>query len=279
MIRIVVDSGADYRPEERAKKGLELVPLKVAFGEESFLDGVDLTREAFFDRLTKGKKFPVTSQPSPVDYLRIFEDAKEKGDTVICVTIASALSGTFQSAAIARQMAEYANIYLVDSKSATVGIQLLVDEALRMRDAGGDAGEIVEAMERLRSRICVYFVVDTLEYLYRGGRLSKKGALAGRLVNMKPVLTLNPKGEVTVADLCLGRGRALAAAAGHLLKNPPDPDFPVYSIYSCGLKNCEKLEARLLDMEIPIESRKQISAAIGAHTGPGAAGAVYIKNT
>ncbi len=278
MIRIIVDSGADYLPGELAGKGLEMVPLKVAFGEKSFLDGVDLTREEFFDMLSQKKTFPVTSQPSPEDYLKIFEDAKEKGDTVICVTIASVLSGTFQSAAIARQMADYDAVYLVDSKSATTGIQLIVDQAVKMRDAGADAESIVQEMERLRSRVCIYFMVNTLEYLYRGGRLSRTGSLAGRLVHMKPVLSLSPEGEVIVTDLCLGRSRAIAAAAGHLCETPPDPSFPVYSLYSIGPDGCEKLEARLGNMDISISRRRQIGGVIGAHVGPGVAGFAYVKN-
>ncbi len=275
MIRIIVDSGADYRQSELAEKQIELVPLQVTFGEQTYADGVDLTRKEFFQMLCSRKDFPHTSQPSPEAFANIFADAKEEGDTLICLTVSSLLSGTFQSAAIAKQMVRYDGIYLVDSRSASVGIQFLADRACKLRDAGADISEIVQELEDMRSRICIYFVVDTLEYLYRGGRLSRTGSLAGRLVHMKPVLTLDRKGEVLAADLCLGSARAIRTAAGYLKKSLPDPAFPVYSLYSTGFENCGKLEERLEEMGIRFD-RRQIGCAIGAHVGPGVAGAAYV---
>ncbi len=277
MIRIIVDSGADYLPEELVRKQIEMVPLSLTFGEDVYRDGIDLTREEFFHRLTGGKEFPHTSQPSPEAFLTLFEEAKEKGDTVICITIASVLSGTFGSAAIAKQLADYEEIYLVDSKAASAGIQYLADQAVRMRDAGESAAEIVEEVGHLRDRIHIYFVVDTLTYLYRGGRLSKTGALAGKLMHMKPVLTLDEKGQVTVSELCLGSARSIEACVRHLKEEQPDPDFPVYSFFSIGLKNCGKLETRLEALGIHKYERRQIGCAIGAHAGPGAAGVAFVE--
>ncbi len=277
MIRIVVDSGADYLPEELEEKQIEMVPLFVAFGEDVYRDGVEITREQFFDRLMQGKEFPHTSQPSPEAFLSIFEKAKERGDAVICITISSALSGTLGSAAIAKGLADYEEIYLVDSRMASAGIQFLADQAVKMRGEGKDAARIVEELEHLKDRIRVYFVVDTLEYLYRGGRLSKGGSVAGKLMHMKPVLSLNEKGEVVVSELCLGSARSIEACVRHLKEEEPDMDFPVLSFCSSGLKNCERLEARLAGLGILRPIRRQIGCVIGAHAGPGAAGTAFVK--
>ncbi len=279
MIRIIVDSSADYRPEELHKKNLEMVPLTVSFGEKSYRDGLDLSREDFFTLLTTEKEFPKTSQPSPDAFLPLFEEAGAAHDAVIYVSLASVLSGTYQSAAIARQLSGYDQIYLVDSQTATAGTQILVDRAVQMRSLSYPAPDIVRELETLRDRIRVYFIVDTLEYLYRGGRLSKSSALAGKLVHMKPVLTLSKGGEVTVCDLSLGLSRGMEAIARHVREEAPDPDFPVYPLYSSGLKNCARLEKRLRALQIPIAKRRQIGGVIGAHVGPGVAGIIYVAKS
>ncbi len=277
MIRIIADSGCDYLSDEIEKRKIETVPLQLRFGGKDYLDGVDLKRERFFEMLLAGKDFPVTSQPSPAAFLELFEKAKEKGDDVVCVLISSALSGTYQSAQMAKQIADYERIYLVDSKSASIGIQYLLDRACKLRDEGQSAACIQSELERLKSRICVYFLVDTLEYLHRGGRLSRSGMLAGELVKMKPVLSLDKAGSVGVSDLSLGISRAMRAIIRHLKQIPMDEAFPLYSLFSVGTENAEKLEEKLIKEGFAFQGRKQIGAAIGAHIGPGAAGIFYIK--
>ncbi len=279
MIRIIADSGCDYLPEEIERRKIELVPLQLCFGGKNYLDGVDLKREAFFEMLQKRKDFPVTSQPSPAAFLKFFEEAKKNRDEVICILISSALSGTFQSALMAKKIADYDRIYLVDSKNASIGIQYLLDRACEMREDGESADLIVRELESLKERICVYFMVDTLEYLYRGGRLSRGGMLAGRLARMKPVLSLDQEGGVSVSDLGLGTSRAMHAVIRHLKQTPRDASFPLYSLFSAGTENTEKLEEKLLKEGFAVQGRKQIGAVIGAHIGPGATGIFYIKET
>ncbi len=279
MIRIIVDSASDYLPRELEEKNVSMVPLQMSFGPERFLDNVDISREEFYNLLTTRDDFPVTSQPSPEAFLKFFLAAKGAGDEVICITISSALSGTFQSAVIAGHEAEYDQIYLVDSMTASVGVQFLGDLACRMRDEGKGVSEIVEALELIRGKIRVCFMVDTLEYLYRGGRLSRTGAKAGELVNMKPLLTLDEEGNVKISDLCLGTSRAIKMMARRVKMDIPDSEFPVYSLYSSGTENCEKLEEQLSKNQISFFTRRQIGAVIGSHIGPGAAGVFYVKSS
>lgn len=276
MIRFLVDTSSDYLPEEMKEKNIEFVPLQVLIGEKNYLDGVDLSREEFFKLLTEGEVFPKTSQPSVVAFQEIFEDVKKKGDEMICLPISSTLSGTFQSALMAKEMVDYEKIHLVDSLNATYAIKILVDHACKMRGDGKSAEEIVEALESLKKRIRIEFVVDTLEYLYRGGRLSKAAATLGTLANIKPVLGMDGEGIIKVEEKCLGLPRAYKAIIHKLQRVRPDTAFPIYTLYSYGTENTENLEKALNQAEIPITERLQIGASIGTHIGPRAAGVIYV---
>lgn len=191
MIRVLVDSAADFSQEEIKERGLYLVPLQVNFEEEQYLDGVNLRRDEFYQKLTSGKVFPKTSQPSPQEFLNVFEEVKKNGDELICILLSSALSGTYQSALLARNMVEYEKIYLVDSLSAVVAVQMLCDTALKRIAQGKTAEEIVEELEEVKGRTRIFAALDTLEYLAMGGRISKAAAAIGEMANIKPVITVN----------------------------------------------------------------------------------------
>ena len=173
MIRIVVDSSSDYQMSEIREKNLDLVTIAITIGEKQYVDGVDLERNQFYEILEKTGEFPKTSQPSPQQFLDIFLDAKEKGDEVVCIALSSALSGTYQSAVLAKDMAEYEPIYIVDSKTATCNIKVLADYARKLADDGRTAEAIAEQIEAIKSQVKVVAALDTLEYLSRGGRLSR----------------------------------------------------------------------------------------------------------
>ena len=160
MIRIVVDSSADYLPAELAEKNIDLVSLRIDIGENTYTGGVDLIGDAFYETLSSRKEFPKTSQPSPQDFLNIFEDAKKKGDSVVCITLSSALSGTYQSAALAKEMAEYEHIYIIDSLSATIMIRIMADYACNLRQEGASAREIAQTIETLKLRVKVVAALD-----------------------------------------------------------------------------------------------------------------------
>ena len=276
MIRIIVDSSSDYQLEELKQKNMELVPISVTIGEHSYLDGIDLNRDAFYKMLTETSDFPKTAQPSTQAFLDIFLDAKEKGDDCICILLSSGRSGTCQGACIARDMADYDNIYIIDSLAAICLIQVLAERACALRDQGYAAKDIVAEVEKLKSRVKVAAALDTLEYLYRGGRLSKTAATIGELANLKPMITITEEGTIGIIGKAIGRNKAITSLIKHVKENELDPDYPIYSLYTYGTENSEKFEERLESAEIHPAARLQVGPTIGTHIGPNAFGIMYV---
>lgn len=276
MIRIMVDSASDYTIEEVTQKQIELIPISIALGEKSYRDGLDLGRDEFYELLTAGKEFPKTSQPSPQAFLESFHSAKEQGDELIYIALSSALSGTYQSAVLAKNIADYDKIYLVDSLSATYTIKVLADLACQRRDEGIGAKEIVDELEALKSRVKVIAALETLEFLARGGRISKATALIGNMANIKPLVTITESGEVEALGKCLGKNKAISSVLHQLKEGNPDPDFPLYSIYSYGTENSEAFEKKLAQEGFQPKARLQIGSTIGTHIGPGAFGVIFV---
>ena len=278
-IRIVTDSAADYSAQELKKRNVTCVPMSITFDEMTYLDGVDLSKEEFFELLMSRKEFPTTSQPSPTSFLECFEAAKEAGDTVIAILVSGSLSGTIQSAMLAKSMAEYVRICIIDSKTATLGMRILVDRAVVLREQGREAAEIVEELEQLKERIRIYAALDTLEYLCKGGRLSRSQANIGNLVNLKPVIKVNAEGGVEVCAKQIGMRHAYKQIAKIIEEDRPDETYPVYYVYSYDKKNCagfiQSLQKKGLDFGTP--KIRGIGPTIGAHIGPGAFGVVYVK--
>lgn len=277
-IRIITDSAADLEPEEFTQYSLELVPLTITVDQRIYTADTKFNKQDFFRLLEASNIFPTTSQPSPADFETIFEDAREKGDEIIYVSLSSALSGTFQCASVVKAMGEYDNVYLVDSLSATLGQKLLVLHGAWLRDRGFPAAEIAARLTNLRSRIRIYAGLDTLEYLQKGGRLSKAAAGIGALARIKPVITVNPQGGVAVAGKCLGKSKAMSQIASLLEANPPDTRFPVYGVYSSNRDNLDDLRKKIAKTgtEIADDMCFSIGPVIGAHIGPGGYGVVYM---
>lgn len=275
-IHIVTDSTADFRPEDAARKGIQVVPLKVQFGAEPFPDVLDHT--TFFQRLAQAKELPTTSQASPDDFLPCFQQAKEAGDSVICLPIAASLSGTCQSAFIAKGMCGYEDIYVVDSTQTTLGLRLLVDLACQLRDQGLDAPAIAAELERARSRVRLLAIVDTLKYLHKGGRLSAAVSIAGELLKVKPLITLRD-GELGLVGKGIGaRGsiNTLVKLIGGVLAC--DPRLPVYYGYTADDSLCRGLMEQTQASFGPHRSEVYpVGAVIGTHVGPGAAVIVYLE--
>lgn len=277
-IRIITDSGADYTPQELERRQITCIPMSLSFGEKEYLAEIDITKDEFFELLMSSKEFPKTSQPAPTKFLECFEEAKEAGDTVIAVLISSALSGTYQNANLAKSMAEYDDIYIIDSKTATMGMRILVDRAVKMRDAGKSAIEIVEELESLKSRIRIHAGLDTLEYLAKGGRISKAAATIGDLANLKPLITVTKEGEVSVCGKQMGMRHACKQVAKMVLADEPDMNCPLYFAYAYDSKNCGAFIKALGKAGFEVESPKSrgIGPIIGSHIGPGAFGIVYV---
>ena len=272
-VQIIVDSTADFSAKEIEKRQITCIPMTVTFGNEQYIDGVDLTKEEFFVKLMNEKEFPKTSQPSPAKFADCFEEAKENGDDVVAILISGALSGTVQSATIAKDIAEHDGVYIV-------GIRLLVDRAVRMRDQGKSAKEIAEALDELKARVRLFAGLDTLEYLQKGGRISKTAASIGRLAGIKPIITIDEEGKVAVCGKQRGNKNVFRQIIKYVEADMPDENYSVYFLYSADKKNCisfiQTLQKNGLDFG-KIKTR-EIGPTIGSHIGPGAFGIVYVAN-
>ena len=276
MIRILVDSSSDYSVSEIQEKKMDFIPIHITIGEKTYADGYELDRDKFYELLQSTGEFPKTSQPSPQAFLDVFEDAKEKGDDLICILLSSKLSGTFQSAVLARSMAKYDRIHLIDSRSAACAIKFMADHACALRDQGASAKEIVQSVEALKSRVKILAALDTLEYLGRGGRISKTAAAIGDLAKVKPIITLSCEGSVEILGKCLGKNKAISALLKQIEAHGIDPAFPACPLYSCGTDNCTAFEKRLAKEGYAPGERLQIGSTIGTHIGPGAFGLVFV---
>lgn len=279
MIQILVDSSSDYSLSEIKEKNMEFVPISITIGADNYIEGQNLTRNEFYEILKSSEEFPMTSQPSPQAFLEIFRSIKERGDELICILLSSKLSGTYQSAVLAKNMADYDNIHLIDSLSATYSIKIMADYACRLREKGLSSGDIIAKIEALKARVKVIAALDTLEYLKRGGRISKAAAAIGDIANIKPVITVTEEGKVGILSKGIGKNKAAANIVKQLQEMDIDPQFPLYSIYTYGTDNCVKLETKLSDNGFHISSRLQIGATIGAHVGPEAFGAIAVEKS
>ena len=272
-LQIIIDSACDMQQPEAEQLGVRLMPLRTNFDGAVFLDGVDLSHDAFFEKLAQAKNLPTTSQVPPYDYESAYRQAAQEGAEILVITLSAKLSGTYQSAVIAAQETGL-EVTIVDSENVTAGERVLVDLAIRLRDRELGAKEIAWELERAKKRLCIIGRVDTLEYLYRGGRLSRTSAIAGTLLNIKPVLTVRD-GELAV----LGKARGARQSNNFLneaiaKRGGIDFAMPLMLGYS-GRSDAALQEYIAASREIwegnleqlPITS---IGSTIGTHVGPGA---------
>lgn len=276
MIKILVDSSSELTKKEAEEKGYLFVPIGVSLGGKEYADGVDLTKDKFYELLTGSGEFPQTSQPSPQAFLELFEQAKRDGDEIVAILLSSALSGTYQSAVLAKQMVDYEGIYLIDSLTATGVIQILADYAKGLSEEGKGAAEVAERTDAFKARVHAIAMVDTLEFLQKGGRIGKTAAMIGELARLKPLITLTEDGRVGVIGKAIGKNKAMSFMMKWLEEHPVDAAFPSYSIFTSGTANCEQFEEKLEKHGIATAGRLQLGAAIGTHIGPNAFGIVYV---
>lgn len=275
--RIIVDSTADLMPEYKSR--VSVVPLTVHFGEEEYIDGVTIDHKTFYEKLIESDVLPSTSQATPDAFMKEFEKAKTAGEAAVVITLASKFSGTYQSAMIAA--ADYENIYVVDSASAAMGSGILVELAFRLLYEGKSAEEIAAILEEEKKKIVIVALVDTLEYLKKGGRVSKTVAFAGTVLNIKPVLSV-VDGEINM----LGKARG-SKMGNNLLVQEIDKaggiDFskPVLLGYS-GISDA-LLQKYIEDSRYIWEGNLKevryttVGSVIGTHAGPGAVVVAFFK--
>ena len=279
-VRIVVDSTADLLPE--IKQQVSVVPLTVHFGDQEFVDGVTIDHKAFYNKLVESDVMPTTSQPTPDAFAQVFREAQQAGEQVVVLTVASGLSGTCQSANIAA--ADFPGmVWVVDTKTVAIGEAILAELAIRLRDQGLSAPEIVARLEEEREHIHVVALLDTLEYLKKGGRISQTAAIAGGILSIKPVLAIRD-GEIVV----LGKARGSKQGNNLLvseIEKAGGVDFskPVMLGYT-GLSDT-LLEKYVLDSGALWDGHGDsirstiIGSVIGTHAGPGAIAVAFFSRS
>ena len=273
-VRIVIDSTADLTPAVREK--CTVVPLTVLFGDEQFADGVTLTAEGFYKKLAEGKTHPTTSQPNPTLFAQAYEEAIGAGQDVVVLTISSKISGTYQSACIAAM--DYPDrVHVVDTRNAAIGAGVLVMYALELADKGLPAAEIAARLTEARERVRLIAVVDTLEYLKRGGRVSPTVAFAGELLSIKPVIAVED-GEVAVIGKVRGTKQANTFLNKDVLTRGVDRNLPILLGYT-GVKQdmLDKYRADSTHLWTPDQISTVIGATIGTHVGPGAVAVAFFQ--
>jgi len=273
-IRIVTDSTADIPAEVREKLGIEMVPLTLAFGDERFIDYVTIMPDQFYEKLVVSKDMPKTSQPSPMDFLEKYKQIAQEspGAHIISIHLASVLSGTYQSAVIAKSMMEEEDVQItvVDSRSASFGIGALVIAAAEAIQAGKSAEEVLAIIEKRRSDCSIYFMVDTLEYLQKNGRIGRAAGLIGSLLNIKPILTIDNEGYVAPIDKVRGQKKALARIVELMKEQVPGRSIQLYLAHVNNSEAAESLKQMIeADYEIKELDYVTIGPIIGCHTGPG----------
>ena len=275
--RIIVDSTADLVP--KIQKRVHIVPLTVHFGDEEFIDGVTIDHQTFYEKLIESDTLPTTSQATPSAFMEELEKAREAGEAAVVITLASNFSGTYQSATIAA--AEYENVYVVDSTSAAMGSGILVELAFRLLDEGKSAAEIARALEEEKEKIVVVALVDTLEYLKKGGRVSKAVAFAGGMLNIKPVLSVTG-GEIHMLGKARGSKMGNNLLVQEIVKaGGIDFQKPVLLGYS-GISDALLLKyiedsRHIWEGNLEEVRYTTLGSVIGTHAGPGAVVVAFFK--
>ena len=277
-IRIITDSGCDMLPPYAPN--LTVLPLTITFGEESFLDGVELDHHRFYEKLIEGEELPTTSQIAPAAFEEAFQKAVDAGEAVVCVTLSSKLSGTYQSARIAAE-GFAGQVWVVDSENVTIGQRLLVERAVELAGQGLDAAQLSVRLDQEKKDIRLVALLDTLEYLKRGGRISPSIAMVGGLLSIKPVVAVE-NGEVVLL------GKARGSKNGNnlliqLIQKTSGVDFGrPYRLGYTGLDDglLQKYIADSVQLwqdhveELPVST---VGGAIGTHVGPGAVAVAFFQ--
>lgn len=276
MVRILSDSTCDLGLKRAEELGVEILPLTVCFGDEAYLDYVELEPAEFFDKLRKAKQLPTTSQLNPDFLAKSFQAIVDKGDDAVGIFISSELSGTYQSACLAREMVtEPERVYLVDSRTATIVQGILVMEAARRRDAGDTAAEIQAYLQRLIPKMRLYAVIDTLKYLQMGGRISAASAAIGGVLGIHPIISIID-GKVVSLGKARGWKAAIQALEDYVKKDDIDKELTIV------FGDCEADEAKEQCKERlqpyvqgAVICTSGIGSVVGTYVGPGAVGIAY----
>ena len=279
-IAIVTDSTCDLGPAAEFAYQIDMVPLTVSFGNTVYRDVVDLSGTEFYSLLSKSSSLPTTSQPPPAAFSDVFRKRLDEGKEIIAILLSSAISGTYQSAKIARDALnpeEQAMVHLIDSKNATGCLGILVLEAVRMRDADANVEEICSHVADLASRVRLYAILDTLRYLRMGGRLSAAAAVAGSLLNTVPIVSMRDGNIIAAAKIRKSQNAFRKWLRDRLNNELPDQAYPVIYLHSGNVAIIDQLQEEFQYL-LPQDKifRLFIGSVVGTHAGTGASGIAYV---
>ena len=275
-VKIVADSSCGIAPETAAQLDITVVPLRVNFGLETLRDNIDISPAAFLDRLARSKQFPTTSQPPAGDFMDVFKQPRAAGRDVLCVLLSNKLSGTVMSANAARQQLNDDRITVFDTLNVASGDAILVLEAARLAQQGCSTPEIVARLTVMRDKVQLYFVVDTLEYLAKGGRVSNAQAFIGSVLQMKPILKVENglvEGAERIRTISKAHKRLREIAAAGVADKATAQVIVMYTtIQEKAQQLADEIRATYNLPEVPIQA---ISSVVSAHTGPRALGVAF----
>ncbi len=277
MIRILTDSASDILPAEAEQLGVTVIPLNVTLEDGTVLrDGVDMIPTEYYGIMAQCRKLPTTSQPSPELFERFFTEAAAAGDEVIGIFLSHELSGTYQCAKLAADMANVDNVIFIDSENVCLGEAQLVRLAIRLREAGKTAGQIASVLEHAKEHLHLVAVIDDLKYLRKGGRLPAAVAVAGGMLGIKPLISIK-EGKVAMA----GKARGLPGAYVALFKKIEEMGgineaVPALAGYTVSTRETTPILTYLQDnLQTAEPLVQQIGCVIGTHAGPGAFGLAF----
>ncbi|MST62103.1 DegV family protein [Peptostreptococcus anaerobius] len=278
-IKLVVDSSSEITQEESKEMGVYCLPLTVSFEEDMFRDGVDLSYDEFYDKLSEYESLPKTSQVTPYLYEEAFKEILSNGDIPVAITLSSEISGTYNSAILASNQFDE-EIHIIDSLTTSCALKLIIKYALSIIDKYDDPVEFVNEIEKIKKKAKIFYLLDTLEYLYKGGRLSKFSALAGSILSIKPIISFDDSGKVVMVSKSRGWKKGISLLSD-LVKESGEIDEKLGVILSYSGKDSsivdplkQKSES-LFSLDVNAIPVTQIGCTIGTHAGPGTIGISY----
>lgn len=278
-IAIVTDSTPCLPPELLTKHKIHIVPLKVQWGNETFLDGIDISPTEFYDRLQHARSLPTTSQPSPADFRNLFEKLAAEYDGILVILISSGISGTVTSALTAVAEFDKVPVEVIDTRLAAGSQALVVLAAARAVEQGASLEQAVAVVRTACDNMHVFFTVDTLEYLHKGGRIGGASRYMGMLLDIKPVLFLTPEGKIDALERVRTRRKALDRLVELLVMNAADKPVHLSVFHAAALEAARNvMEHASIQMNCSETLLLELSPVIGSHVGPGTIGvAIYFE--
>ncbi len=277
-IKIITDSTSDIPKEEIERLNITIIPLTVYFGDEAYKDGQDLSSEQFFEKLSGSNIMPTTSQVTPIEFEQIFRAELEQYETIICITLSSKASGTYQSAIMAKNTIDKDNIEIIDSMTFSYGYGMAVVKAAEMAQEGRAKEDIIRQINYMLSKLETYFIVDTLEYLQKGGRINMATAIVGNILNIKPILGVKD-GLVIPLDKIRGSKRAINKMVKYIKEKDYNLSKQTIAIAHGAMPEKAEQLKEIFKKEFNINKIviSEVGSVIGAHAGPGVIG-VFLLN-